>query len=324
MNEGLKFVKTEEDIIDPKEEILDLLRSKKFPTRKDVFLAELEETVGWSITKAKLDYYVDRLIDEGYDIKDIADEIVLVRYSVDSIEDYYRPLGEIETPCIFASDEHMGSKTFTELAYKKLLDDIEEFSVRDVLIAGDLFQGRGVHRMELQDVKLMAISDQINFVSRKLNMMPKGTILHTVIGNHGEKIKGSIEVGLDVYDAMTPRLASKITHRYYGHVALLTLNRDYDLLMLHGSGGMSYAISYKVQKIDRQLVERPNILYTGHLHQLYSIPRPASRMYVMGGTMQRENAYLISKGITSQVGYLILEKFDETGSKVMFRTPRTW
>jgi len=322
---SLKIIKTEEDIVTPQEDILKLLRGKKLPILKDLFLSELEENCGWNISRKILDRYIQDLISDGYDIKDIADEIVLVRYSVDSQEKYYRILGEIEVPFIISSDHHIGSRTFSRMAFDNLISDVEEYSIKDVLIPGDTFQGRGVHRMELQDVKLLSISDQIAEVARLFNMFPKGTVLHTVIGNHEEKIKGNILVGLDCYKALMPKIKKNLNFRYYGHVANLGIdNQKYNILMMHGAGGMSYSLTYMLQKIDRNLIERPNILLTGHLHQLYMIPQAGHRYYAMGGTMQRENSLLISRGITSQVGYMIVNKMDNSGMDLIYRTPETW
>ena len=647
---GFKIERTEEDIVTPEDDILKLLRTKKFPVSKVILLIELYEIAGWNISRITLDHCVENLIIKGFDIKDINDELVLVRYSVDSQDKYYRTLGEIKTPFMVAADLHVGSKTFSEMCYNNMMKDIEEYSITDVLLPGDIFQGRGVHRMEMSDVALLSITDQINETIRLLNRMPDKTRIHAVIGNHAEKIKGcfedittlltkegfkkydeliigedimsfnketkelewqplehlivkdykgemtmlstenrsfevlttpshrtpyygyknpqisvapasqvpfykylstslptqgiwsdknldapysddeikliawiiteggsepnqprvyitqsyrahkvycsqikdflnnlkelkeyvfteqkrkdgmyvwrfnaetsvkilkmmnndvnfipqnlmdgslrqinilkdelikgdgskkhetrslytsepklrdqyielflktglrvlvhsrppsefgeyktkenwivygsrgkakwrirrkefvdyegkvwcpsvkntfvvvqrkdhifisgnSVEVGLDMPQALVGKLKSALEYRYYGHVAKLQVDNIYDLVMLHGSGGMGYSIGYMMQKIDRNLIEHPNFLVAGHLHQLYSLPRPGHRNYIMGGTMQRENSYLINKGIVAQVGYLIIDKFNNSGSRVIYRTPETW
>ena len=320
----LKIEKTEDDIVTPEKDILKLLRTKNLPVPKDVFLAELEENYRWNISQATLDKYIEELSELGYDIKDIANEIVLVRYSTDSSEKYYRSLGKIETPCILSADQHVGSRTFTEMAWNQLVKDIEEYSVEDLLLGGDVFQGRGVHRMELEDVKILAISDQIDAVAKKLNMLPTGTKIHVIMGTHEEKIKGNIQVGLDVFKALGPKLKPGLKFRYYGHIAKLTLNGDFDFLMLHGDGGMPYAIGYAAQRIYRNLVEPPHVLYTGHLHQIYSIGLSGFRTFFMGGTMQRENSYLLSKGITSDVGYIVLQEYSRSKVVPIVRRPVTF
>lgn len=321
---GLPFEKTEDDIVTPEEDILKLLRKKKGPVSKEEFLGELAETTGWNISAGTLDRYIEFLANLGYDIKSIANEIVLVRFSVDSQDAYYRILGKIETPFIITADHHIGCRTFSQAAFDQMIRDVEEYSVKDVIIPGDIMQGRGVHRMELQDVKLLKITDQITEAARLYNNFPDGTVLHTVMGTHEEKIKGSIHVGLDVLNALTPELKGGLVHRYYGHVGKLSVNENHTLLMLHGGGGMSYALTYMVQKIDRNLVERPSILLTGHLHQLYMIPVAGHRWWAMAGTTQKENSYLITKGITSQVGYAIVNRMDNSGMDLIYRTPETW
>lgn len=315
----------EELFTSPDEVLLKLLQKKRRPVLEEELNSELELATGFSISSKLFESMINGLIAEGYDIKTIyygdKKQLSLVRNPEVIAEDYYRILGDIETPFIISGDHHMGSKTFTEMGFKELLKDVEEYSVKDVLMPGDILQGRGVHHLEANDVSLWNISDQMDLATENFNRFPKGTKLHVVTGNHENKIKGSVQVGLEVFKHMAPRVDNM---KYYGSVAKLGLNDDFSVLMLHTSGGPSYARSYPAQKLWRELIERPNILATGHLHWIYAIPNPRFNLWTMGGTLQRENAYLINKGIISQVGWLIINKFGNGSMDVIYRIPETY
>jgi len=301
--------------------VLTYLQKHHEPVSREEILREL------GISGSQLDFALSHLNDAGYDIKTIYHEsgrdYSLVRYAKHTQGQYFRILGHIETPFVISSDQHIGSNYFTEQGFDQLVEFVEQNSIRDVVMPGDVLQGRGVHRMEAEDVdkRFWRITDQIEEGIRQLNKFPEGTRIHVVMGTHEEKILGSIEVGLDVFKAMAPRVKG---FRYYGHIAKLSVDEDYTALMLHTSGGMPYAISYKAQRLWETLIERPNILITGHLHQLWAIPRPRFNLLTMGGTLQRENSYLISKGIVAQVGWLCIWKFGNGRMDVEFVVPEVY
>lgn len=305
--------------------LLKILQKRKRPITQDDLMSLIESKSGISISVIVLDALIRGLCVEGYDIKKIyaggSYLYSLIRNPTRLSEDFYNTLGDVETPFIIASDFHMGSKGFSELAFQRLLKDCEEFSVSSVLMPGDILQGRGVHKLEANDVLLWEIDDQIDFAVGKLNQFPDDVDLKIVIGNHENKIKGSIHVGLDVFRNMAPRVPKM---QYYGSVAKLSLNDEKSILMLHSSGGASYTISYSAQKIWRDLIERPDMLVQGHLHRVYAIPTARFSMLCMGGTLQRENAYLINKGIISQPGWLVVEKFADETMDIKYRFPQVY
>jgi len=305
--------------MDPKLFLLSILQKRRTPIAQTQLL-QIIEKFGFSLSEAGLRQLLAEAAEEGYDIKtiytDVEPEYSLVRYQRHDEEAYYRTLGNVETPFIISADQHIASKTFTEQGWTQLVQDAEEYSIKDIIMPGDIFQGRGVHSQEAMDVALWNISDQMDEVVKKLNMLPKSVRKHTVLGSHESHIKGSIHVGLDVLRAISNRISN---FKYYGAVAKLGINNNYNLLFLHTSGGLAYAVSYKAQKIWEGLVERPNMLIMGHLHQLFAIPRARFNVLICGGTLQRENAYLINKGIIAQIGWVIIEKFKEGHQKITFR-----
>ena len=298
------------------EKVLDFLKKQKLPVTAEI----ISEKTGVK----NVDKIIADLRGRGYDIKEIHAKkplYVLVRFADWSQEKYYRILGKIETPCMLTADWHVGSRHFSELALREMIKDVEEYGIKDVLIAGDLLQGLGVHRVELLDLSIPNITEQVDYAAKLLKMFPDDTRFHIILGNHEEKLKGKHAVGYDALQSLAEKLDNVI---YYGSVAKLQLDNDFSLLMIHMDGSPSYAVSYKIQRFYEQLIERPDIIVAGHFHQLMVLPKPPNHLLIYPGTLQRENRYLLSKGYTAQVGWVILESFTPIQQNVIIRTPEVY
>lgn len=312
LNEAVKKV-------DPCKEVLKILQRSRTP----LSFQKLCNDSG--LDEKTVNICLKRLTNEGYDIKEIISgkrkEYQLVRYADVSQKDYYRILGKVKTPLLITADWHIGSVGFSELAFQKLLEDVDNFGIKDIIHAGDLLQGRGVHRLELSDLLVTEIDEQIELADYYISQFPGRCTMHVCIGNHESKLKGSIHAGLDALKRLAKE-NSKV--RYYGHVFKLKLNKKFSILTMHTSGGLTYATSYRPQRIFDKLIERPDILVTGHLHKLMVLTHPPHHLILMAGTLQRENAYLVWKGEVSQVGWLILTDYDYEVQEVIVRTPRVF
>jgi hypothetical protein len=312
---------TSVELLETLNKVLTALRSVETPvTLKD--LADTTDLDNSTVLRS-----IGILQDKGYDIKDLIVEretrYVLVRYGQNEMAMYYRPQARIRTPCILTGDWHVGSYTFSDLVIEAMIEDVDRFSIRDIVHTGDFYQARGVHRMELQDCKTLSTDIQEKWGTEVLNRFPSRVRFHAVIGNHEEKMKGSIHVGHDML-LETANNKDVKNFNYYGHVAKFTLNRNYTMLVMHSSGGPTYAKSYRPERIYDQLVERPNVQVTGHTHQLLSVPRPPASVIIEAGTLQRENSYLLNKGLTAQVGYILLLDFDLENADVKYRRPKVF
>jgi len=259
----------------------------------------------------------------GYDIRRTMfkgeEYFILNRFADYSNKQFYRFNNEIETPVLVTADWHIGSKGFSEQAFWELVDDVRTFDIKHVLIAGDLLQGKGVHKLEALDLVDLTIESQIDKAVDYLNSIDVPT--HVVIGNHEEKLKGKVDIGLDVLKVVSSR--SNNVH-YYGGAFYGKLNEKFSLFMIHGEGGPTYAMSYPVQKLYRTLIERPNLIVMGHYHILGWGSFDPLHYYVYPGTLQRENTWLLRKGITSTVGWIIVNEFSETRKELVVRTPEVF
>jgi len=303
--------------------LLKLLTRTKIPMRSDELLGKMVDLGFEDYNQSELADDISRLFKIGYDIKTMHEGLdkyySLVRYSIPVGEEFYRKLGKIETPFLATGDFHLGSQTYCQSAFNELVKDIKKYKIKHVSIAGDLLQGRGVYTTEFQDLLMPNIGEQIEACVTILKQIPKSVKLHVVIGNHEEKIKGNVDVGLDPVKIICNMLPNA---RYYGHVANLQLDKDYAFLMMHGSGYMTRAISYRADVIWDNLVEKPNVFQMGHLHQLGCWCKPPqNNNIIMSGTLQRESAWLMSKGITAQLGWIIVHDINNSGATFSVRRP---
>lgn len=265
---------------------------------------------------------MESLVIEGYDIKEIMHGrkkmYALVRFHERTEENMYRIHGEIKTPTLITADWHIGSKGFYKIAFNKLVKDVEEYSIEDVCIAGDLIQGRGVYSTELSELLIPSLGEQIAYASELLNEIECN--VHLVLGNHEEKVQGSVHVGLDPLKLVAIACENV---QYYGHVANMKLNDKFTYTMMHGSGAVTQATSHLVDKIWREIINKPNVLQIGHLHQINYCRKGHMKLGFLSGTLQRTNAWLLQKGYTSKIGWMILDEFvDNETVRIIDRMPR--
>jgi len=213
------------------------------------------------------------------------------------------------------------SRGFSEQAFYELVDNIREENIRDLIIAGDLLQGLGVYRTEREDLTKYSIDEQVEEAIDYLREIPSKVRIHTIMGGHEQKIKGVHMVGFDALEAIARRLKNV---NYYGYTANLELDRKYRVLVIHGRGGRSYASSYSIEKFFDSLVEKPHILILGHFHEMDLIEKPPYYKLIKPGCLQRESIYVLSKGLTSQVGWYVIEEYSEEKAIIRSRYPKVY
>jgi len=310
---NIKKEKISKDTID---DLLSILKKIKLPASDSELIHVL------NISKIKLLKNIKELERLGYDIKKITHgnrtHYILARYGNLDAGKVYKEVGSVNTPVIISSDWHIGSKGFSEIAFNQLVEDVKKYKIKDILVAGDVIQGKGVHSREALDLLVMDIDDQVDLAVQYMNMFPKDVTIHLVHGGHEEHLMGSVRVG---YNALR-HVASRINNcNYYGYGARLSLNDKYSLLMMHTSGALPYASSYKAERVDASLIERADVSVFGHRHQLFTIAKPPNRLLIEGGTLQRENSFIVWKGGASQVGWVILKEYDSETSNLIFHRP---
>ncbi len=297
--------------------VLEVLQKSKLP----LTLSDIAESLPIPVTEDDIRIAISSLSERGYDIKEITrgDEelYVLVRFFDLSEDEVYRVHGNIETPLLLTSDWHFGSVNFQKKALLELKTDVIDYDIQSVMIAGDLIQGRNVFRTELQELAIPSITKQVTGVTSILRDFPCD--IHLISGNHEEKVKGSVMIG---YDPLKTVASSLDNCTYYGHVAMLRLDDDYKYMMVHGGGSLTQATTHMVEKIWRELKEKPNILHVGHLHQEALVVKDRGKTCIMSGTLQRTSAWLLSKGWNAKICWVIIYDITDDYAHVVFRTPK--
>jgi len=311
-----------EDKKNIKEPLLVLFQESKFPkTLKELVQVLRDES--YIVSERSIEAAIKQLQSDGYDIKKVQgkdDRYCLVRTGAFENTSYYNVLGKIRLPCAFSSDWHVGSKGFSRIAFNKFQEDCEKEKIKDIVMAGDLLQGLGVYAEEAADVDDPSIDGQEDHLVSLLKEFSSSIEFHAVLGNHESKIKGKWMVGHDPLAVVSKRIPN---FNYYGSIAKLQLER-FNLLMMHGKGGVPYAVSYKIQKIQERLLEQPTILVMGHIHKLLVLPTLPNHYMIQSGTLQRENSWLIQSGVVSQIGWIILRNITKTTIEVKITTPETF
>jgi len=317
-------VKTKEFFCKEKlvEKLLNVFQKLKFPEEVNMLQSMLEKDNVYT-SKREIIEAIKQLNEKGYDVKKIEakDSIKygLVRFGHNTSEAYYRILGNLKLPLLLTSDWHTSSKGFSKIAIDEMKKDVVKHKIKDICCMGDLMQGLGVYSIEAMDVTEQSIDGQEDFLIEELKEFPSSVTFHAIMGNHEEKIKGKWMVGHDSYSVIAKSVNN---FKYYGQVAKLMIENKFSTLMVHGKGGAPYAWTYMIQRIMRNLVEKPNVLLTGHLHQLGDWLTPPFTQAIACGTLQRESAWLMQAGITAQVGWIIIDDMTETEIKMRYRIPK--
>jgi len=305
--------------------VLHTLQQIKIPILDKELIKCMQPLVKQNIKGFSLREAITKLKGKGYDIKEIIRgserRYILVRNADEAAEDYYNILGKIKTPCILSSCWHIGSVGFSEQALYQMIEDVENNGIEDVVVVGDVIQGKGVHRLELSDLLVPDIDSQVQLAVDYFNDFPKDTQFHLTIGNHEQKLKGNVQVGYDALKDISCRLPNV---NYYGSTAKLQVDDDYNALLMHTKGGLTYSASYRLERIWGELIERPKLLVAGHLHKLMVLSKPPNNHLMFCGTLQRESSYLLWKGITAQVGWIILNDVTDENISFEIRTPRVY
>ena len=145
---------------------------------------EISADVKESVRKDYLDGYLDiRTMKKKYEM--FRNEILAIVGQVDAkVEDY--PDGVIGSPSFVAlSDLHIGSIYEKTWYYEYLADFLSEYGIRDVVVAGDSFQGKMPplqERYENPNVQVKHVTEVIPEVDK--------VTWHILFGNHELSILG--------------------------------------------------------------------------------------------------------------------------------------
>lgn len=258
------------------------------------------------------------MISAGYSVKRDHQKVLVQNFpTVDFEPKPLFPTGHVDEICFaLISDTHAGSHCEQVTAVNDLIHvAYEEYGVKNVLHAGDIFAGCGVYRGQAQELYAVSGKDQAYATAHNLPQRP-GLRYFVLGGNHDYSFFKA--AGLDARRELLLLGREDITLLAYD-AATVPLMPDIDVHLWHPSGGVPYALSYRGQKGVEQLAQdelmqvvmgdklTPTIrlVLIGHLHVQYMFDY--GPMVVLGaGCFEGQNSYLKRKKLVPHVGGWIL------------------
>lgn len=210
--------------------------------------------------------------------------------------------------CGLISCTHFGS-VFEEVAITKAAYDwfVSE-GISTVFHCGDLSEGVKMRKGHEHEVHKHGADAQRDWIVEQYPYR-KGVTTHLISGNHdAAHMKNG---GMDVCRGVAER---REDIDYLGmdsarFVVKRPGERDINIDLLHPDGGVSYALSYKPQRIIEQLEagDKPDILFVGHFHKAFTLPAYRGVACVLAGCTQRQTGFMRRNGLAAHVGVHIIE-----------------
>lgn len=222
-------------------------------------------------------------------------------------------LGDREIIFGVASDLHFGSRAVQITALQEFCKECRRRGVRHILCPGDVFSGRGVYKGQDMDVYAHSAPEQ---EASALRNIPEGFDWYLLGGNHDYSFFRT-----NGHNAVKALAAQRDDLHYLGFdEAVVPLLPGVDAVLWHPSGGVAYALSYRLQKateqiaydelmnIVREKIAKPTVRFflAGHLHiQLQALM--GSIFAAQCGCFEGVTNYLKRKKLVPAIGGYIIE-----------------
>ena len=221
---------------------------------------------------------VTLLKEQGFLCDYVNGEVVLLKKPVNDEKVYEVPYNLEKLKLLLISDTHLCSKFDRLDILRYLYAKAEDEGVKYVLHSGDFTDGKNNSRPEHNyELKELSYQGQVDYCVDKYPQFSGTT--YVIQGNHDNwwyKSNGS-----EIVKAIANQRSDiEYLGADVGNVKIGNL----DVRLFHGSGGIAYAKSYKIQKILDQIAlnERPDILQTGHIHQAFYMKQDKTHCFQTG------------------------------------------
>lgn len=191
-------------------------------------------------------------------------EIIKLKRPVKNNDVYEVPNIKENISLLLISDTHLCSKYDRLDILNYLYDKAQDRGVQYILHSGDFTDGRSHRPEHIYELKELSYDGQVEYCVDKYPKFDGKT--YVISGNHDDWWYKS--TGSEIVKSIANQRDDIV---YLGsNVADLKIGK-LKIRLFHGSGGNSYARSYRVQKyLDSiPLDERPDILQTGHIHRSF-------------------------------------------------------
>lgn len=212
------------------------------------------------------------------------------------------------------SDSHAASTAQQITNLNKFIGIAYEAGVRHVLHSGDVVAGEKVYRGQIHDLFAHGADAQLSVVCDTLPVRD-GLVWYMIGGNHDYSfVKGA---GYNIVAALADRRDDVV---YLGYdMADVPLTDRVDARLWHPSGGVPYALSYRLQKgleqigfdellkaIHTQENPKMRIVSSGHLHVRMTMGRGPITGF-QAGCFEGQTNYLKRKALFPDIGGYIVE-----------------
>jgi len=199
------------------------------------------------------------------------------------------------------SDTHIGSKASDINSLNQFYSYAKTQGVRHIFNAGDLTDGVKVYPGQTYEQTELGFEGQLQ---KTVNEYPNNGIKTYVIsGNHDYSFMAHSYA--DIIKSVCSVRSDFINCGYYqGSINIGGIK----IKLHHPDGGLSYALSYKLQKILESNNEMSNydIFVMGHYHQSILLYNYVTKLAMMPGSFQRDTPFSKRKGLKNIIGGYIV------------------
>ena len=200
-------------------------------------------------------------------------------------------------------DLHMGSLYEASDKLAIFFRACAEAGVRDILCAGDILDGWKMYRGQEFELAKIGYEQQSKHFA-DIAPQIKGVTVRFITGNHDASFKTLVGMNVgELLQGLRPDWQC-IGEDSADVVFTSASGREYRVRLIHPSGGTSYAISYRGQKIVESLAggSKPQMLGIGHYHKSESIPNYRNVHVLQTGCFQWQTPFMERGGLSAAVG----------------------
>jgi len=213
------------------------------------------------------------------------------------------------------SDTHLGHKHQQLTHLRSFYEMAREWGAEFMLHGGDAVDGQNMHRDQQFELFRHGVDAQAKYAIENLPVLrnKRGKALPTYMigGNHDGS--GWNDVGANVLGQVADN-RDDIT--FLGAPTAVFRHGPLRIMLMHPDGGVSYARSYKLQKIVEgfEADSKPHLLLCGHWHVAAHIPNLRGVEAFAVPCFQSQTAFLRRKGLQPVVGGVLFEaEYNERG-----------
>lgn len=202
------------------------------------------------------------------------------------------------------SCSHLASK-FQQLTHlQTYYARVQEQGIKLVFHCGDVVAGMKVYKGQEYELFLHGVKAQREYAIEHYPRMTNGGKTIMIAGNHDYSFHK--EAGCDIVEDIANEREDIEYWGAYGAYPILPRLKIY---IQHASGGVPYAISYRLQKNIEQFSPdaKPDIYFMGHLHKSCALFQYRNVTAFSMPCFESQTPYLRRKGLYPEIGGLIIE-----------------